>query len=180
MIDKSCIPYPRKRWYWLISLPYVFVLTITTIYLWKHSVSASCSYLGLYFISIILHGYNCSFSKCPYKNTYCPGAFGWFSVGKVAGIFFKIKIKKSSGLINLFFFLILISILGITILPTFWIINIGIFWVIGYVLFILIHFFTFVVVICPKCAGRSFCPTARLSKKLNKKIFKIEVSLTNN
>ncbi len=33
--DKSCIPYPRKKLYWVISLPYLVLLVLTAIYLWN-------------------------------------------------------------------------------------------------------------------------------------------------
>jgi len=105
----------------------------------------------------------------------CPGAFGWFPVGKVAGLFTKLRIKKSVALINLFFLIIILSILGILALPLYWINELGVFYSIGYVLTILIHFFFFVLTICAKCAGRRVCPTAKLSNVLNKKIYNRDI-----
>lgn len=86
-IDKTCIPFPRKKLYWLISLPYLALLFSTFIYLFSRNLLVSFIFIAFYFLSIILHGYVCSFSECPYKGTMCPGAFAWFPVGKVAILF---------------------------------------------------------------------------------------------
>lgn len=169
MIDKSCIPHPRKRWYWLISIPYVALIALTTIYLFNENINVAIIYLSLYIGSNIIHGYNCSFSPCPYVGTFCPGAFGWFWVGKIAKLFQQIGLSKSNSLINLFFMFIMISLLGIIILPTFWLANLGLVFVIGYVIFFVVHFYFFLVLMCTKCAGRKACPTARLSSAITGK-----------
>ena len=169
-LDKSCIPYPRKGVYWIISLPYLALLILTATYLWNFNIIISSIYISFYFVSIILHGYICSFSECPYKGTMCPGAFAWFPVGKISHFIEKLKIKKSLLLINVFFLIVMITLLGIIILPLFWISKLGMIYSIGYVALIIIHFFIFILTICPKCAGRLYCPTAKLSNILNKKI----------
>lgn len=172
-IDHNCIPYPRKGIYWLITLPYLLMLIGVTIYLWTYSIPVSIAYLFLYIMSTLIHGYICSFSECPYKGTLCPGAFGWFPVGKIAG---KIKPqKRNDKLIGVLFLVIMLCILGILIIPLFWLYKLGILLSIGYFLFILLHFFSFVLFVCPKCAGRGYCPTAKLSNRLNKMLFNKEV-----
>ena len=173
--DKSCIPYPGKKLYWIISLPYLLLLVLTAIYLWKFSILVSSIYISFYIVSIIFHGYICSFSECPYKGTMCPGAFAWFPVGKISLFFHKLKVKKSDLLINLFFLVIMITLLGIITLPLYWISKLGIDYCIGYVGFIIGHFITFILIICPKCANRLYCPTAKLSNFLYKKIFNKEI-----
>ena len=167
--DKTCIPYPRKGIYWLVTLPFVMVLIGVAIFLGTFNISLAITYFSFYIVSTFLHGYVCSFSECPYKGTFCPGAFGWFPVGKIAG---KLKPKKKNDqLIGILFMFIMLCILGILVLPLYWLSNLGLAASIGYGLFIVIHFFSFVIFICPKCAGRGYCPTAKLSNTLNKKLF---------
>lgn len=170
-----CIPYPRKGVYWMISLPYLVLMILTASYLWNFSEMLAIVYVGFYLLTITLHGYICSFSECPYKGKVCPGAFAWFPVGKIAGIFQRMKIKKSEIVINIFFLFILLAQLGILILPIYWIYKLDVLISIGYIIFILFHFFIFVLMICPRCAQRNICPTAKLSNKLNLILFSKDI-----
>ncbi|MFC1898192.1 hypothetical protein ACFLYJ_01335 [Candidatus Cloacimonadota bacterium] len=174
-IDYKCLPYKRKGFYWLITLPYLTVFTITAFYLGKFNIVLSSIYILFYFLSVILHGYVCSFNDCPYKGSICPGAFGWFPVGKVAYIVEKLKFKKSEQLINMFFLIIMLCLLGILTLPLYWFSKSGIGFSIGYFGFILIHFTAFVLIICPKCANRDQCPTAKLSNSLHKMLLNNDI-----
>jgi len=172
-IDKTCVPYPKKGTYWFITAAYLLVLLAVTTYLWSFNVAVAVTYFSFYLFSTLLHGYVCSFSECPYKGTVCPGAFGWFPVGKIAG---KLKPKKRNDkLIGIFFMFIMLCVLGILVLPLYWINKLSIITSIAYALFIVLHFFSFVTFVCPKCAGRGFCPTAKLSNLLNKMLFKKEI-----
>jgi hypothetical protein len=144
------------------------LLVVTAVYLWQFSVLVSSIYIGLYIVSVIIHGYVCAFSRCPYKGTLCPGAFAYFPVGKVALLYDKLGVKKSDGLIGFIFVLLMIFLLGIMTLPLYWISILGIGFAIGYVVFILAYFIVFLLTICPKCAMRNNCPAARLSNSLYK------------
>jgi len=166
-IDKGCIPYPRKGMYWLINIPYLLLLVLTAIYLWQFSWLVSSIYVSLYFISVILHGYVCTFSGCPYKGKMCPGAFAYFPVGKMAMLYDKLKVKKSDTLIGIFFLLIMIFLLAIIVLPLHWIKKLGIGFAIGYVSVIMAYFIIFLLSICPKCSMRFNCPAAKLANILN-------------
>ena len=168
--DNSCIPYPRKGLYWIINLPYLILLIVTAVYLWQYSVPVSLIYIGLYIVSIILHGYICAFAGCPYKGKVCPGAFAYFPVGKIAVLYDKLGAKKSDNLIGLFFVIISLFLLGIIVLPLYWISNLGTGYAIGYVTVILVYFIVFVWTICPRCAMRFNCPMAKLSDLLHRKI----------
>ena len=77
------------------------------------------------------------------------------------------KVGKSQNLINLFFLLVMICLLGMIILPTIWLYTFGAFISIGYFLFMVLHFLVFILSICPKCAMRNLCPTAKLSNSLH-------------
>lgn len=169
-IDKTCVPYPKKGIYWLVTVPYLIVLMGVAAYLWSYNVSVAITYFSLYLISTLLHAYVCSFSECPYKGTLCPGAFGWFPVGKIAGKSNKSK-TKNDKVIGILFMFIILCILGIFTLPLYWISKQGLIFSIAYGIFIGIHFFSFVIFVCPKCAGRGYCPTAKLSNSLNKRLF---------
>ncbi len=169
-IDRTCVPYPKKRIYWLVTLPYLIVLIGVIAYLWSYNVSVAITYFSLYLISTVLHGYVCSFSECPYKGTFCPGAFGWFPVGKIAGKLKKPE-KRNDKVIGIVFMSIMLCILGIFVLPLYWISKQGLIFSIAYGIFIIVHFFFFVIFVCPKCAGRGNCPTAKLSDSLNKRLF---------
>lgn len=69
---------------------------------------------------------------------------------------------------------------GILILPLYWIYYLGVLYSIGYAVFILLHFFIFVLMICPKCAQRYICPTAKLSAVLNKNILNKDILVFEN
>ena len=88
--DKKCVPFPGKRIYWIINIPYLLLLIVTAVYLWQFSILISSIYISLYMVSIILHGYVCAFSGCPYKGRMCPGAFAYFPVGKMAMLYASI------------------------------------------------------------------------------------------
>ena len=169
-IDRTCVPYPKKGIYWLVTLPYLIVLIGVTAYLWSYNMSVAITYFSLYLISTLLHGYVCSFSECPYKGTFCPGAFGWFPVGKIAGKLKKPE-KRNDKVTGILFLFIMLCTLGILAIPVYWINKLGITSSIGYVFLVLLHFFSFVIFVCPKCAGRGNCPTAKLSDSLNKRLF---------
>ncbi len=166
--DHECVPYPRKGLYWLINIPYLVLLIITAIYLWQFGILVSLIYSSFYILSVILHGYVCAFSGCPYKGTFCPGSFAYFPVGKMALLFDKMNIKKSDLLFNLFFGIIMLLLLGIIIFPLYWINRLGVGYTIGYLLIILIYFTAFILTICPKCAMRFNCPMAKLSNLIYK------------
>ena len=174
-IDKSCVPYPRKGLYWIINLPYLGLLILTTVYLWSFDVLIASIYISFYLLSTILHGYVCAFSDCPYTGTFCQGAFAWFPVEKIAQLVQRLKVKKSHPLINAFFLVIMLSLIGILVLPVYWISKLGIIYSIGYLTVIFSYFFSFILAICPKCANRLNCPTAKLSNLLHKKIYNEDI-----
>lgn len=167
--DDKCIPYPRKGLYWLISIPYLGLLIITAIYLWQFGILISAIYISFYILSVILHGYICTFSGCPYKGEFCPGALAYFPVGKIALLFDKMKVKKSELLFNMFFGFVMLLSLGIIIFPLYWINSLGAGYSIGYILIILVYFIAFILAICPKCAMRFNCPLGKLSNSIFKK-----------
>jgi hypothetical protein len=175
--DTTCIPYPRKALYWIINLFYLGLLILTSIYLWKYSIMISSIYISLYLISVILHGYLCTFSSCPYLGTFCPGIFFMFPVGKIAMIFKRLKIKHSVKLIKLFFYIILGALILTLTLPLYWISKLGIIYSLGYFMLVIGYFITFIVTICPKCAGRLYCPSAKLSNLISKKILNIDIMI---
>jgi len=172
IFDKKCIPYPKKGLYWLINIPYLILICLTSIYLWNINISVSLTYVSFYTISIILHGYLCAFSGCPYAGTICPGIFGWFLVGKVALVYKKLKVKRSLKLIKVFFYIILGTLIGILTVPLYWLNKLGLVYSLGYFIFILTYFFIYILSICPRCAGRLYCPSARLGNWISKRIFK--------
>lgn len=167
-IDRYCIPYPRKGWYWIINVPYLLLLISTAIYLWQFGILISAAYTSLYIVSVILHGYVCAVGGCPYKGKICPGAFAYFPVGKMAMLYDKLKVKKSDTMMAVIFVVLLTLLLGIVILPLPWISKLGTGVAVGYVVFILLYFIVFILAICPKCAMRFNCPAANLSDFLYK------------
>jgi hypothetical protein len=174
--DQKCIPYPRKGLYWMINLPFIVLFILTAIYLWKINIVISSIYISFYIISVFSHAYICSFSECPYVGTMCPGAFGWFPVGKIAMFCRKLKMKKSDSLINFLFLLILISLVGMIALPPiYWLNKLSFLFRFGYFVLVLIYFIAFILMICPKCAGRLNCPTAKLSNIIYKGVFKKDI-----
>lgn len=173
--DKSCVPYPRKGMYWIINIPYLLLLVLTAIYLWQFGIMISSIYISLYIVSVILHGYVCAFSGCPYKGKMCPGAFAYFPVGKISLLYDKLSIKKSDIVVGLFFVIIMIFLFGIIVLPLYWIDRLGIGYAIGYTAIIVVYFSIFLLTICPKCAMRFNCPAAKLSNVLNTKILGIDI-----
>jgi hypothetical protein len=175
--DKTCIPYPRKELYWIINLFYLGMLIITSVYLWKYSIAISLIYISFYVISVILHGYMCAFSPCPYSGTFCPGIFALFPVGKIALIFRRFKIKRSVRLIKIFFYTILGALILTLILPLYWISKLGIIYSFGYFILVIGYFITFILTICPKCAGRLYCPSAKLSNLISKRILKKDIMI---
>jgi hypothetical protein len=176
-LDKTCIPYPRKGLYWIINLFYLVLLVLTSIYLWKYNIMISLIYISLYVISVMLHGYMCAFGPCPYLGTFCPGIFAMFPVGKIAMIIKRLKIKHSVKLTKLFFYIILGALILTLILPLNWINKSGIIYSLGYFILVIGYFITFILTICPKCAGRLYCPSAKLSNLISKKILDIDIMI---
>jgi hypothetical protein len=175
--DKTCIPYPRKGLYWIINLVYLGLLILTSIYLWKYSIVISLIYISFYVITVILHGYMCAFSPCPYSGTFCPGIFALFPVGKIALIIKRLKIKHSVKLIKFFFYVILGALFLTLVLPLYWIGKLGMIYSLGYFLLVIGYFVIFILIICPKCAGRIYCPSAKLSNLISKRILKKDIMI---
>jgi hypothetical protein len=167
--DMSCKPFPKWKLYWAVNVPYMVLLVATAIYVWQFNVTASVVYMSFYVLSVILHGYVCAFSGCPYKGGVCPGAFAYFPVGIVAGFFGKLKVRQHNALVGAFFAMCIGLLLGIMTLPLYWLSKSGIYLAIGYPVIVLAYLIVFLLTVCPRCAMRFNCPAARLSNLLSRR-----------
>lgn len=160
--DSSCVPYPRKRSYWAVTLPFLVLLTTTAAYLWRCSELLAVLYVSCYVLLVLLHGYVCAFSGCPYRGSWCPGAFATFPVGKIAQTIDRLGIRRSHNLIAVCFGMCLLFLLGILLLPLYWFSQLTVSVAIIYFLLVALYSKEFLLRVCPHCAMRSNCPAAKL------------------
>jgi hypothetical protein len=168
--DMACVPYRRKTLYFVLTVPFLTVLILTAAYLWAFSpwltAGLALCYLGLFF----LQAYCCACQECPYVGRFCPAVAGIMPASWLAkSIYGRREIAKSKARFEIYAVIGFLGLLGIAILPLWWIAKLSVPLAVGYFVWQLVYYLIFELAICPVCAIRETCPGGKLQSVVWKK-----------
>lgn len=165
-IDFACVPFKKKRRYWVLTIPLLALLVVTSLYLWRIGSGLGLIYIGFFIVLNFADSYLCSVENCPYVGKPCPGMFGLFLVGVLAGIRRRIKVKQNQVISGVCGGIVGLSTIGLVLFPLNWLAKRSLLMALGYFLVFLIYYLVYILTICPHCAKRNDCPAARLVRNL--------------
>ena len=166
--DMSCVPYCRKRAYFILTVPFLILLILVAVYLWSISFALSMIFISLFVMANLFQSYCCAYQDCPYVGGFCPAVAGIMPSGILAKIILRKRVKKSETLFNLFAAIAFLSLLGLIGFPLFWIADLSIPLAIGYFTLNIAYYIAFFLIICPACAIRNTCPGGKLQNMVSK------------
>lgn len=166
--DMSCVPYARKRAYFILTVPFLILLILVAVYLWSISFSLSLIFISLFIMANLFQSYCCAYQDCAYAGGFCPAVAGIMPSSMLAKIILRKKVKRSKSLFDLFAAIAFLSLLGLIGFPLFWIADISISLAIGYFALNIAYYLTFFLAICPACAIRNTCPGGKLQSMVSK------------
>ena len=163
----ECIPYKRKALYLLLTIPIIILYLVIMGYLWKINTIVFGIYVSLFALSILFQSYCCEYQSCPYIGKFCPGIGGFIVPASVVALLLK-NIKRSKMLFDLFALLAFICLLGIVIVPVYFIYKLKMSFLIFYLSIVIGYSVLFLAFICPACATRDTCPAGKVSSKISR------------
>ena len=167
--DLSCVPFPKKTLYMLLTVPLLLVLVLVFVYLWTCSPLLSLIFLLLFLAVCYFQAYCCAYQECPYIGRFCPAIVGIMPASFFAKfIYGEKKIVKSGRRFRINIALATISWLALAIFPLFWILRAHVLLAAGYLACHLAYSLVFFLTICPVCAIRNTCPGGKLQKALRR------------
>ena len=164
---KDCIPYKRKALYLLLTGPIVVLYLVIIGYLWEVDKLIFTVYCSLFVLIILFQSYCCTYQNCPYMGKFCPGMGGFIVPASIVALLLK-KVKRVKTLFNLFALLAFLCLLGIILLPVYFIYKLGLNLLIFYSVIVIAYSLLFLVLICPVCAIRDSCPAGKVSSNMFK------------
>jgi hypothetical protein len=168
--DMACVPYRRKTLYFVLAVPFLAILILSAVYLctfspWLTAGLALC-YLGLCF----LQGYCCACQECPYVGRFCPAIAGIVPASWLAKLIYGHRgIVKSKTRFEIYAVIGFLGLLGMAILPLWWIAKLSVPLAVGYLAWQFVYYLVFELTICPVCAIRETCPGGKLQSVVWKK-----------
>jgi len=164
----SCVPYCRKRAYFILTVPFLILLILVAVYLWSISFAISLVFISLFVMANLFQSYCCAYQDCPYAGGFCPAVAGIMPSGMLARLIRRKTVKKSEMLFNLFAAIAFLSLLGLIGFPLFWIADLSIPLAIVYFALNIAYYIAFSLAICPACAIRKTCPGGKLQNMVSK------------
>lgn len=164
----SCVPYRRKRAYFILTVPFLIVLVLVAVYLWSIGFALSLIFISLFIIANLSQSYCCAYQDCPYIGGFCPAVAGIMPSGMLARLIRGKRVKKSETLFNLLAAIAFLSLVGLIGFPLFWIADLSIPLAIGYFVLNIAYYTAFFLAICPACAIRDTCPGGKLQNVVSK------------
>ena len=157
--DMSCVPYPRKGLYLLLTVPFLVLLLLVLVYLWTFGVLLALVYLLLYLAMYYFQAYCCAHQNCPYVGGFCPAIIGILPASLMAKLFYSGRgIETSPRKFAVYATVAMLAWIGLAVFPLFWIAKLGLVFAVGYALAHVVYTVIFGLTICPACALRNICP----------------------
>lgn len=91
----SCVPYSRKRAYFILTVPFLILLILVAVYLWSINFALSLIFISLFVTANLLQAYCCAYQECPYAGGFCPAVAGIMPSSMLAKIILRKKVKKA-------------------------------------------------------------------------------------
>ena len=93
--DMSCVPYSRKRAYFILTVPFLILLILVAVYLWSINFALSLIFISLFVTANLLQAYCCAYQECPYAGGFCPAVAGIMPSSILAKIILRKKVKNA-------------------------------------------------------------------------------------
>ncbi|MBN1695650.1 hypothetical protein JW879_09705 [candidate division WOR-3 bacterium] len=153
----------------LLTIPIIILYLFVIVHLWELNKLIFTIYCSLFVLGILFQSYCCAYQRCPYIGKFCPGLGGFIIPASIVALLLK-KVKKVKSLFDLFASLGFLCLLGIIILPIYFIYKLGVNLLIFYSIIVIAYSVLFLVLICPVCAIRDTCPAGKASSNIYKSI----------
>ncbi|MEJ2567609.1 MAG: hypothetical protein P8Z50_01825 [candidate division WOR-3 bacterium] len=163
---EECVPYKRKKLYLLLTIPIVILYLAIIVYLWQVNKLIFAVYCSLFILVILFQSYCCAYQNCPYMGKFCPGLGGFIIPASIVALLLK-KVKKVKVLFDLFASIAFICLLGIILLPVYFIYKLELYLLIFYSVIVITYSILFLLLICPVCAIRDTCPAGKTSSNIS-------------
>jgi hypothetical protein len=168
--DMSCVPYSRKGVYFALTIPFLVIVILVFVYLWRNNILLSFVLLALYLATSYFQAYCCAYQECPYIGRFCPAIVGIYPANLFAKLLYgRKKVVESKVRFEVQATLATIGWLGIAILPLYWLWQLGAIFAIGYFASHVIYYLIYGLTVCPKCAIRDTCPGGKLQSVVLKR-----------
>jgi hypothetical protein len=126
-------------------------------------------FLGIYLLLFVIvalgQSYVCVYLQCPYVGKFAPCVGGFCLPSSQIARWLK-NVKRSERIYNVVVTLASVSLLGIIVLPFYFLYQQSVFALIGYLGIVLVYSACFLWFICPVCATRQVCPGGQVSTKI--------------
>ncbi|MGD2148522.1 MAG: hypothetical protein PVH41_17640, partial [Anaerolineae bacterium] len=157
--DMSCVPYRKKTLYLVLTVPYLAILALVAIYLWRFSPWLTGAVVLSYLWACTFQAYCCACQDCPYIGRFCPAIAGIVPASWIARwVYGGRKVEMSEPRFAAHAVLAILGWVVWTALPLFWIAKLSVGLAVAYVLWQVVYVATFFLTVCPACALRDICP----------------------
>jgi hypothetical protein len=163
---KDCVPYKRKALYLILTIPIIILYLVIMIHLWQVNKLIFAIYCSFFILGILFQSYCCAYQDCPYIGKFCPGLGGFLMPASLVALLLK-KVKKVKIMFDLCASIAFICLLGIILLPVYFIYKLGLFLLILYSVIVVVYIVSFLLLICPACAIRDTCPAGKTSSNIS-------------
>jgi hypothetical protein len=164
--DMGCVPYRRKPLYLILTVPFLVVLILVGVYLWRFSPWLTAAMAFFYLWTCFFQAYWCAAQDCPYVGRFCPAVAGIVPASWIAKwLYGGREVHASRARLEIHAVLAVLGMLAWTILPLWWIAKLSIGLAVAYVVWQLAYVVVFWLTICPVCAIRETCPGGVLQRR---------------
>ena len=163
---KDCVPYKRKALYLILTIPIIILYLVIMIHLWQVNKLIFAIYCSFFILGILFQSYCCAYQDCPYIGKFCPGLGGFLIPASLVALLLR-KVKKVKVLFDLCASIAFICLLGIILLPVYFIFKLGLLLLILYSVIVVVYIVLFLLLICPACAIRDTCPAGKTSSNIS-------------
>ena len=161
--DMTCVPFRRKGLYYVVTIPFLFILLLVCIYLWAFSPALSVLFIVFYLVVCYFQAYCCAYQDCPYVGGFCPAIIGILPANVLAKLIYGGReVTRSKARFEIHASLAFVGWLGLAVFPVFWIAKLDTLLAAGYVVCHVVYYLVFGLTVCPVCAIRNTCPGGKL------------------
>jgi hypothetical protein len=170
-MSESCVPYRRKSLYLLLTIPMIGMYVAIAAFLWQVSTVVLVVYCALFLVVAICQSYVCVYWQCPYVGKFAPCVGGFCLPSSQIARLLK-NASRSERTYNLALGLASVGLLGIVVVPTYFLYRRSAVYLLAYLGIVLVYAASFLWLVCPACGTRHVCPGGQTSTKLRAMITK--------
>jgi hypothetical protein len=155
--------------YFTITIPMIVMYVAIAVFLWQAARPFLVIYIALFVSVALSQSYVCAYWGCPYIGGLGPCVGGFCLPSSQLARLFR-NAKRSHRRYNLALSLASASLLGIIILPIYFLYQQNLIYLLLYHGIVLTYAISFLWLICPACETRHVCPGGQTSTKLREKL----------